>query len=68
MYGGVTEGPGLWVDGVVVAGVRDLVDSTVFSADGVLAEADGTVGQSLAVVLPVRVAPPAVVDWVPCSA
>jgi len=44
LYGGVTEGSGLWIHGVVVAGVCHLVDPTVSSADGVLAEPDGAVG------------------------
>lgn len=61
----VAERPGLGVDGVVVARVGDHVDLAVAAPDGVLAEPDGAVGEALAVLLPVGVAPPAVVDRVP---
>ena len=61
---GVTESARSGVDSVIVAGVHDHIDLAVLSADGVLAEADRAVGQSLPVGSPVRVAPPAVIDRV----
>jgi hypothetical protein len=61
---GVAEGALARVDGVVVAGVGDHVEPAVAAADGVAAEADAAVGQALAVVVPVRVPAPAVVDRV----
>jgi len=64
---GVPQGAGLGVRRVV-AGVRDHVDPTVPSADRILAEADGAVGEPLPVRLPIRVAAPAVVDGVAGSA
>lgn len=65
---GVPEGALLGVHGVVVASVGDHVDLAVAAADGVAAEADAAVGEALAVVVPVRVAAPAVVDGVPRAA
>lgn len=61
---GVAERAGFWVDGVVVGGVGDDVDTAVLAAEGVLAEADGAVGEAVAMGRPVGVAAPAVVDWV----
>lgn len=61
---GVAEGTGDRVGGVTVGGVGDDVDLTAFAAEGVVAEPDAAVGEPLAVVLPVRVADPAVVDGV----
>jgi hypothetical protein len=51
---------------VAVAG--DGVDGPVLAADGAAAEADGAVGERLAVAAPVGVAAPAVVDGVPRAA
>lgn len=59
---GVPERALLGVHRVVVAGVGDHVDLAVAAADGVAAEADAAVGEPLAILVPVRVAPPAVVD------
>lgn len=53
-----------WVCWVVIGGVGDDVDLAAFAAEGCVAESDGAVGESLAVVGPVWVAPPAIVDWV----
>lgn len=61
---GVPESAGFRVSCVVVGGVDDDVDLTAFAADGVAAEANAAVGESLAVCLPVWVAPPAIVDGV----
>ncbi|EYU41599.1 hypothetical protein MIMGU_mgv1a012287mg [Erythranthe guttata] len=61
---GVAEGSGLRVDGIAVGGVRYYVVAAPLPAECVLAEADGAVGETLAVETPVGVAPPAVVDWV----
>lgn len=63
----VTESPGFWVDRVV-AGVGDDVDFAVSAANGVLSEPDCAVGESLAVLLPFGVAPPAIVNGVSASA
>ncbi|KAK3406272.1 hypothetical protein EUGRSUZ_K02439 [Eucalyptus grandis] len=54
----------LWAHGVVVRRVGDDVYVAVLAAQRVLAEPDGAVGEPLPVVGPVRVALPAVVDWV----
>lgn len=64
---GVPQGARLGVHGVV-PGVGDHVGLTVPAADGVLPEPDRTVSKPLAVLLPVGVAPPAVVDGVPGAA
>lgn len=61
----VTERPRLRVDGVIVAWLRHDVDFAVPPPDGILAEPNRAIGQLLAILLPVRVAPPAVVDRVP---
>jgi hypothetical protein len=61
---GVAEGAGDRVRGVFVGGVGDDIDLTAFAAECVVAEPDAAVGELLAVVPPVRVASPAVVDGV----
>lgn len=61
---GVPQGARPGVHRVVVARVRDNVDPAVFPPEGVLPEPNSAVGQALPVALPVRVAPPAVIDWV----
>lgn len=64
LYDSVPECAGEGIDGVMVGGIRDNVNSAAFAAEGVLAEANGAIGEALAVQLPVWIAPPAVVDWV----
>ena len=61
---GVAEGSGGRVRRVVVGGVGDEVKAAAFAAERALSEADGAVGEALAVLRPVWVAAPAVVDWV----
>ena len=61
---GVAEGSGGRVRRVVVGGVGDEVKAPAFTAERALSEADGAVGEALAVLRPVWVAAPAVVDWV----
>lgn len=56
--------PGSGSNRVVVVRVSDDVELAVSTADGVTPEANGTVGEALAVALPIGVAPPAVVDRV----
>jgi len=65
---GVAEGALARVDGVVVARISDHVDLAVAATDGVAAEADAAVSQALAVLVPVRVAAPAVVHRVASAA
>lgn len=60
----VTQSPRLGRDHVVVGVVGDDVILAVLAAERVLAEANGAVGQALAVVGPIGVAFPAVVDGV----
>lgn len=67
LYHGVSDGSGPRVHRVVVAGVGYYVDSAVSPANCVFAEADGAIGQALAVFLPIGVAPPAVVYRVATS-
>ena len=52
------------VGGITIGGVGNDVDPAAFAAEYGAAEADSAVRESLAVVLPVWVAPPAVVDGV----
>ena len=52
------------VGGITIGGVGNDVDPAAFAAECGAAEADSAVRESLAVVLPVWVAPPAVVDGV----
>ena len=61
---GVVESARDGVGGVTIGGVGDDVDTTAFATECGAAEADGAVCESLAVVLPVWVAAPAVVDGV----
>lgn len=61
---GVAEGAGAGCYGVVVGGVGDDVEAASLPAERVLAESDGTIGEALAVELPVWIATPAVVDRV----
>jgi hypothetical protein len=58
------ESAGDGVRSVTIGGVGDGVDPAAFTAEGVAAETDAAVGESLAVVLPVRVATPTIVDGV----
>ncbi|CAL5367528.1 unnamed protein product [Camellia sinensis] len=53
-----------WVCRVLIGEVNDDIDLATFATVGCLAEPNGTIGESLAVVGPVWVAPPAIVDWV----
>lgn len=64
----VPESSRFWVDGIVVAGVGDDVDLSVTAANGVFAEPNSTVGESLPILLPIGIAPPAIVDWIPSPA
>ena len=52
------------VDGVLVEGVDDHIELTAFAAHSVLAEPNAAVGEAQLVVLPVGVAPPAVINGV----
>lgn len=52
------------VGGITIGGVGNDVDPAAFAAECGAAEADGAVRESLAVVLPVWVAAPAIVDGV----
>lgn len=61
---GVAEGARSWVRRIGIGRVADDVDLAAFAADGVAAEPDAAVGESLPVSCPIRVAPPAVVDRV----
>lgn len=65
---GVAEGALARVDRVVIARVGDHVDLAIATTDGVSAKADAAVGEALAVVVPVRVAAPAVIDGIARSA
>lgn len=64
MYHSVAEGTGSRVDRVKVGRVGDYVDLTAFATEGVASESDAAVGELLAVVFPVWVATPAIVDGV----
>ena len=61
---GVAESARDGVGGITIGGVGDNVDPATFAAECGAAEADGAVRESLAVVLPVWVAAPAIVDGV----
>lgn len=60
----VAECPRAGVDGVIVRGVCDNVKATVAASDGAAPKADAAVRQALAIAVPVRVAPPAIVNRV----
>lgn len=68
LYHGVPQGSRLRVHSVVVGVVGDDVVFAVLAAESVLSEADGAVSEALAVVGPLRVAFPTVVDGVSCKA
>lgn len=61
---GMAERPRAGVHGVVIIRVGDDVVPAVTAANGIAAEPDATVRQPLAVVVPIRVAPPAIVDGI----
>ena len=61
---GMAEGSGDRVRRIVVGRVGDEVKAAAFAAERALSEADGAVAEALAVLRPVWVAAPAVVDWV----
>lgn len=61
---GVSQGSGFRVDHVTVGRVGDDVDPAGLAAGGSVGEADGAVGEPLAVGFPVWVASPAFVDGV----
>lgn len=60
----VPESSGPEVHRVVVAGVGDHVNPAVLAAHRVLPEPNGAIRQPLPVALPIRIAPPAIVNWV----
>lgn len=64
----IAEGALSRVDRVIVAGVGDNVDLAIAATNGIAAEADAAVSQALAVIVPVLIAAPAVVDGVACPA
>lgn len=66
LYDRVPQGSRLWVYGVVVGVVGDNVVFAVLAAESILAEANCAVSEALAVVGPVWVAFPTVVDGVSC--
>ena len=64
----MAEGPRLGVHRVIIGVVGDHVDPTVPASHRILAKPNCTVGEPLAVLVPVGVAPPAVVDGVASAA
>lgn len=58
----VPEGSRGRVHGVIVGGIANQVIPAAFPSDCTVTEPDGAIRELLAVVNPVRVAPPAVVD------
>lgn len=61
---GVAEGARSWVRRIGIGRVGYDVDLAAFAADGIAAEADAAVGESLPVRRPIWVAAPAIVDGV----
>lgn len=61
---GVAEGTRDRICWVAVGRVSYDVELTTFTTEGVVTEPDGAVGEPLAVVLPVSVAAPAIVDGI----
>lgn len=59
---GMSQSTRLWVDRVVVAGVSDNIKSTVTASDGVSAKANATICETFAILLPIGVATPAVIN------
>lgn len=60
----ISERSRLGIHRIIVSRISHHIDLTVLAANGALTEPIGTIGEPLAVLLPVGVAPPAVVDWV----
>jgi hypothetical protein len=64
LYHSVPQGAWFGVDSIIVRGISDNIDASVTASKCIAAKADTTVSQALAVVMPARVAPPAVINWV----
>lgn len=60
----VSEGTGLWVHWIVIVRIGHNIDLAILSANCILAKPICAVSEPLAVLLPVRITPPAVVDRV----
>ena len=60
----MAESARVGVNRVIITGVCDNVKAAVAAPNGVPAETDATVSQTLSVAVPIRVTPPAVVDWI----
>lgn len=63
----VTEGAGLGVDRVVITGVSDHVEATITATDGVSSKTNATVSKAFAVLVPVAVTAPAVINGITSS-
>lgn len=64
MNDSIPQGASFGVDDVIVRGIGDHINAAITAAKGIAAKADATVSQALAVVVPVRVASPAIIDRV----
>lgn len=67
LYHCVSKRSGPWIHRVIVARIRHHVDPTVSSSGCIFSEPDGAVSEPLPVLLPVGVAPPAIVNGVATS-
>lgn len=59
---GMAQSAWPWVDRVVITRISDDVESTIATADGISAKANATICQTFAVLLPIGVATPAVIN------
>lgn len=66
IYTYIPESAGFRIDRII-SGIGDDVDLTVLTTDGITAESDSTIGESLSISRPVFVTPPAIIDRVACS-
>lgn len=63
----MAQGAWPWVDRVVIARVGDDIESAIAATNGIATKADAAVGQALAILVPVAIAPPTVINWIPSS-
>lgn len=63
----MAQGAWPWVDRVIVARVGDDIEPPVTATNGIATKANAAVGQALAILVPVAIAPPTVINGITSS-
>lgn len=63
----VAQSARFWVNRIIIAWVSDDIEAAITSANGIPAKTNSTISKALAVLLPVGVTPPAVINWIASS-